>query len=120
LKSGASAKWMKRDAMTPIPENVQLAIILRNTETASRDARAAFDATQRLVTGIGSRFSGTETRFSGIETRLSAVESRIGGLETRVGGLEEAFEAVARSNYRIETALTDIAARLAPNSGFPN
>ncbi len=93
-----------------MPENVELAIILRNTETASRRARAAFDATQRLVTGIGARFSG-------IETRLSAVEPRVGGLDTRVGGFADAFDTVAKSNFRIETALADIAARIAPHLG---
>ena len=89
------------------PDNVELALILRNTETASRDARAALDATERLVASIGPRFSGIEARFSALETRVS-------GLEARVGGLEQALDGLARSNHRIETMLADIAARIAP------
>ena len=81
-----------------MPDNVELALILRNTETASRDARAAFDATERLVASIG--------------PRLSSLEARLSGLESRVGGLEKALDGIARSNYKIETMLADIMARL--------
>ena len=79
--------------------DVELALILRNTETASRDARAALEATERFVENIG--------------PRLSALEARFSSLEARVGGLEKGLDGVARSNYRIETLLADIAARLA-------
>jgi hypothetical protein len=89
-----------------MPDNVELALILRNTEIASRDARAAFDATERLVAGIG-------PRFAGMEAHLSALEVRVGALEARVGALEVGIDGVARSNYRIETMLADIAARSA-------
>ena len=88
-----------------MPDNVELALILRNTETASRDARAAFDASERMVTGIGHRLSGLEARLSGLEGRFDA-------LEGRVGGLEHALDVIARSNYRLEAMLADIAARL--------
>jgi septal ring factor EnvC (AmiA/AmiB activator) len=79
-------------------DNVELALILRNTETASRDARAAFDATERLVEGIG--------------PRLSSLVARLSALEARVGGIEKGLDGLARSNYKIETMLADITARL--------
>jgi septal ring factor EnvC (AmiA/AmiB activator) len=88
-----------------MPDNIELAIILRNTETASRDARAAFDATERLVEGIGGRFDS-------VESRIATLESRIAGLERRVGSMEKGLDGLARSNYKIETMLADIAARL--------
>jgi hypothetical protein len=81
-----------------MPDTIELALILRNTETASRDARAAFDATERLVEGIG--------------PRLSSLEPRLSALEGRVGGMEKGLDGLARSNYKIETMLADVAARL--------
>ena len=79
-------------------ENIDLTLILRNTERASRDAAAAFEATERLVVGVGSRFD--------------ALESRISSLERRVSVLEAGLDGIARSNHRIEQALSEIMARL--------
>jgi len=76
-----------------MPDNVELGRILRATEALSRDARAAFDATGRLMACVG--------------PRLSALESRVGGMDHGLDGL-------AGANYRIETVLADIAARMPP------
>ena len=88
-----------------MPDNVELALILRATETASRDARAAFEATERLVEGIAGRFDS-------VESRIITMEYRMAGVERRVGGLEKTLDGIARSNYKIETMLADIMARL--------
>lgn len=79
-------------------ENVELTLVLRNTETASRDARAAFDATERLVLSIGPRFD--------------AIESRITSLESRMASVERGIDGIARSNHRIEQMLADILTKL--------
>ena len=86
-------------------ENVDLMLVLRNTEKASRDAEAAFDATQRLVVSIGARFDS-------VESRISTLESRMSGLERRVASVEYGIDGVARSNHRIEQILGDIFAKL--------
>lgn len=86
-------------------ENVDLAIVLRNTEKASRDAEAAFAATERLVVHIG-------VRFDSIESRISTLETRMNGLERRLGSVEHGVDGIARSNHRIEQMLGDITARL--------
>ena len=84
-----------------------LKLVLRNTENASRDAQAAFEATERLVIGVGARFDS-------IESRISSLESRMTGLERRVGSVEKGVDGIARSNHRIEQMLADIVARLTP------
>jgi len=58
--------------------------------------RAAFDATELLLLGIG-------PRLSTMEARLSTVETRAGGLCIRW--------AARRSTHRIKTMLANIAAR---------
>lgn len=70
-----------------------LKLVLRNAEKASRDAEAAFEATERLVIGVGARFDALESRTSGLERRLAAVEKGLDG--------------IARSNHRIEQMLAD-------------
>jgi hypothetical protein len=86
-------------------DNVDLTLILRNTEKASRDAQAAFDVTEMLVVSIGARFDS-------IDSRIGGLESRVTGLERRMGAMEKGMDGVARSNHRIEQALIDIAAKL--------
>ncbi len=86
-------------------ENVDLTLVLRNTETASRDARAAFDATERLVLSIG-------PRFDAIESRITSLESRMTSLESRMGSVEKGIDGIARSNHRIEQMLADILGKL--------
>ena len=75
-----------------------LKLILRNTEKGSRDAEAALEATERLVTGVGARFD--------------ALEGRVTALERRITGLERGMDGIARSNHRIENMLADILVRL--------
>jgi hypothetical protein len=86
-------------------ENVDLTLVLRNTDKASRDAAAAFEATQRLVVSIGARFDS-------IESRISTLESRMSGLDRRVGSVENGIDSIARSNHRIEQMLGDIFTKL--------
>ncbi len=86
-------------------ENVDLTLVLRSTEKASRDAEAAFDATQRLVVSVGARFAS-------IESRISTLESRMSGLQRRVASVENGIDGVGRSNHRIEGMLGDIFAKL--------
>ena len=86
-------------------QNLDLKLVLRNTEKASHDAAAALEATERLVVSIGSRFDS-------IESRMSTVEIRMNGLERRIGSLENGLDGIARSNHHIEQMLADIAARL--------
>src|ERR1035438_4488325 len=88
--------------MSDAPGHLDLKLILRNTEHASSDARAALEATDRLVNHIGARFDA-------IEDRLTAMESRMVGVESRVTGIETGMDAIARSNHRIEQLLADIA-----------
>jgi len=83
-----------------MPDNVELGRILRATEALSRDARAAFDATGRLMACVG--------------PRLSALEVRLSALESRVGGMDHGLDGLAGANYRIETVLADIASRMPP------
>jgi hypothetical protein len=98
-----------------------LKLVLRNTATASRDAAAALEATERLVIGIGARFdalegrlTGSESRFGALESRFTALETRFTALETRAGSLERGMDSIARSNHRIEGMLADILARVTP------
>ena|ERR1700760_3987018 len=93
---------------------VELHLILRNTENASRDAAAALEATERLINGVGPRFDALDSRLNGLEGRFSALEGRFAALERRVTGLERTMDSIARSNHNIEQMLTDIFARLAP------
>lgn len=65
-------------------ENLDLKLVLRNTEHASRDARPAVEATDRLINMIGARFDAMEDRMTAVETRITAVESRMIGVERRV------------------------------------
>jgi hypothetical protein len=88
-------------------QNLDLKLVLRNTEKASGDTEAALEATERLVVSIGARFDS-------IESRISTLESRMTGLERRVGAVEKGVDGIARSNHRIEQMLAEIAARLAP------
>jgi hypothetical protein len=90
----------------PSTENVDLRLILRNTENASRDAKAALDATLRFITTVGGRMTGLEARMTGLEARFTALEGRTEGIER---GLDE----IARSGHRIEQVLADINAKLA-------
>ncbi len=86
---------------------MDLTLILRNTENASRDAKAALGATERLTTSVGSRLSAMEARFLALETRFAA-------LETRYNSMEGAIEGVAQSNLRIVQLVTDVIDRLPP------
>ena len=86
-------------------ENVELTLVLRNTERSSRDAAAALEATERLVVSIGARFDS-------IEARISTLESRMSGVDRRVGSIEHGIDSLARSNHRIEQMLGDIFAKL--------
>jgi chromosome segregation ATPase len=86
-------------------ENVDLILVLRNTDKASRDAAATFEATQRLVVSIGARFDS-------IESRISTLESHMSGLDRRVGSMENGIDSIARSNHRIEQMLGDIFTKL--------
>ena len=88
-------------------DNVDLRLILRNTERASRAAQAAFDATERLVVSVGNRFDA-------LESRMTAVESRMASLESRIGCVEKGMDGIARSNHRLEQMLSDILAKLVP------
>jgi len=87
------------------PENLDLKLVLRNTEHASRDARAAPEATDRLINMIGARFDA-------IEDRMTAVESRMVGVERRVTAVETGMDGISRSNHRIEQMLADVADKL--------
>ena len=82
-----------------------LRLILRNTEKTARDAEAALEVTERLVTGVGARFD--------------ALEGRMSALERRVGGLERATDSIARSNHRIEQMLADILAHVSGTRDNP-
>jgi len=88
-------------------ENVDLKLVLRNTEKASRDAEAALEATLRLATSVGARFDALESRMSSLETRMTSIERRIGSVESGLDG-------IARSNHRIEQMLIEMAAKLTP------
>jgi len=79
-------------------ENVDLSLVLRNTQHASRDARAALEATLRFTEAFA--------------PRLTALEARVGALEQRIGGIERALDDLARSNSRLEELLIDIARKL--------
>jgi hypothetical protein len=89
------------------PGNVELKLILRNTETASRDAKAALEATLRFVTSFDGRLTAFEARIGALETRFTA-------LETRTAGIERGIDEIARSNHRIEQMLAEILARGTP------
>ena len=82
-------------------DNVDLRLILRNTENASRDAKAALEATLRFITSFGGRMTAFEARIGALETRFTALEDRTTGIER---GLDE----IARSNRRMEQMLADI------------
>ena len=84
--------------MSDQPENLDVKLILRNTEHASRDAQAAMEVTERLVVSIGARFDALESRVTSLEIRMTAVE--------------RGLDAIARSNHRMEQMLGDILARL--------
>jgi hypothetical protein len=86
-------------------ENVDLKRMLRNTEKASRDAEAVFDATQRPVVSIGGRLDS-------IESRISSLETRTGVLERPVASIADGVDGIARANHRIEQMLGDIFAKL--------
>ena len=75
-------------------DNIELTLILRNTEAASRDAKAALEATQRFIVSLGSRLGALEGRFSALESRTS--------------GIEQAMDEIARSNHRMEQTLSAI------------
>jgi hypothetical protein len=89
----------------PPTENVELGLILRNTENASRDAKAALDATLRFITSFGGRMTAFEARIGALETRFTA-------LEDRTTGIERGIDEVARSQHRTEQTLANIAAKL--------
>jgi hypothetical protein len=91
--------------MSDQPENLDLKLVLRNTEHASRDARAALEAADRLISMIGARFDAIEDRIIAVESRMVGVERRVTAVETGMGG-------IARSNHRIEQMLADIAGKL--------
>jgi predicted nucleic acid-binding Zn-ribbon protein len=95
--------------MSDAPGHLDLKLILRNTEHASSDARAALEATDRLVNHIGARFDAIEDRLTAMESRIVGVESRMVGVERRVTGIETGMDSIARSNHRIEQLLADIA-----------
>lgn len=78
--------------------NVDLTLILRNTADASRDARAALDATERFIEAFG--------------PRLSALEARFGALESRTAGIERSLDGIARATVRMERMVGDILAAL--------
>jgi hypothetical protein len=84
--------------------NVDLKLILRNTETASRDAKAALEATLRFAASFDGRLTALEARIGALETRFTA-------LETRTAGIERALDEIARSNHRIEQMLAEIISR---------
>jgi hypothetical protein len=46
---------------------VDLRLILRNTQQATRDAQAAIAAVERLIGGLGARFEAIEARLGAIE-----------------------------------------------------
>ena len=85
------------DETTPVV-TADLKLVLRNADRAARNAAAAFEASERLVTGIGARFDAVESRLTGLELRMSSVERGVDG--------------IARSNHRIEQMLADIVANL--------
>jgi septal ring factor EnvC (AmiA/AmiB activator) len=93
-------------------DNLDLRLVLRNTEKASCNAAAALEATERLVVSIGARFDSIDSRISTLESRASTVESRLTGVERRIGAVEHGLDGIARSNHRIEQMLADIAGRL--------
>jgi len=80
-------------------DNVGLTLILRNTEEAARDSRAAMEATQRLIESFGPRFS--------------AVEARISALEQRSAGIERAIDEMARVTHRTQQMVASILSKVA-------
>lgn len=82
-------------------DNIELTLILRNTEAASRDARAALDATLRFIVSVDGRLTALEGRIAALETRFTA-------LEGRATGIEHAIDEIARSNHRMEQTLSTI------------
>jgi hypothetical protein len=52
------------DETTPVV-TADLKLVLRNADRAARNAAAAFEASERLVTGIGARFDAVESRLTG-------------------------------------------------------
>ena len=105
--------------MSDIPlDNIDLKLILRNTEQASRDALAAMEATERLVISIGARFDALESRAGSLEARMTSLELRITAVEKSVDGIARLMhrteKALEESNHRIERMLGDIMARLSP------
>ena len=105
--------------MSDQPENLDLKLVLPNTEYASRDARAALEATDCLVTMIGARFDAMEDRMTAVESSVTAVESRMVGVERRVTAVETGMDSIARSNHRIEQMLADTAATLTTGARWP-
>ncbi|HME23570.1 MAG TPA: hypothetical protein VKI44_19970 [Acetobacteraceae bacterium] len=99
---------MASEALPPgdRPDNVELGLILGNTTEASRDAKAALDATLRSMTTVVGRLTGVEARIGGLEARFTA-------LEDRAAGIERGIDELARSNHRIEQILADVQAKLA-------
>lgn len=87
------------------PDNIELGLILRNTENASRDSKAALDATLRFITSFGGRMTAFEARIGALETRFTA-------LEDRTTGIERSLDEIARSSHRVEQVLADISAKL--------
>jgi hypothetical protein len=84
-------------------ENVELGLILRNTESASRDAKAALEATLRFITSFDGRLTAMEARMGALEIRFTA-------LENRTTGIERGIDEIARSQHRMEQTLAELLA----------
>ena len=93
-------------------ENVDLTLILRNTQSAARAAEAALESAEGLRSDVGNRLTAMEARFSALEGRFTALE---GPVTTLAAGQDSLHRAALRIPDRldgIEARLADLAARL--------
>ena len=79
-------------------EALDLSLILRNTENASRDSRAALEATLRFIESFG--------------PRLNALEGRFSALEARTAGIERTLDEIARVGHQTGQDVAAILAKL--------
>jgi hypothetical protein len=97
-------------------ENVDLTLILRNSQSAARAAQAALEIAEWLKSDVGNRLTALEARFTGLEGRFTSLEGRVTTLAAGQDSLHRAVLRIADGLDGIEARLTDIAARLPPAS----
>lgn len=97
-------------------ENVDLTLILRNTQAAARAAQAALDIADGMRSDVGNRLTALEARFTALEGRFAALEGRVTTLAAGQDGLHRAVLRIADLLDGIDGRLVEIAARLPPKS----